>query len=104
MGNMGNLKELIMRRWCAGKGIILVLPWVLVLATGCGRPSSVMHAGDTITGHQYVTPAADDMHITIADLTTGHSGTIILDSSDGPLMPAFDRQQSSRSATHSAGA
>jgi hypothetical protein len=52
-----------------------------------------MHAGDTITDHQYVTPAADGMHITIADLTTGHSGTIILNSSDGPLMPAFDTQQ-----------
>jgi len=53
----------------------------------------VMHAGDTITDHQYVTPAADGMHITITDLTTGHSGTIVLNSSDGPLMPAFDTQK-----------
>lgn len=53
----------------------------------------VMHAGDVITDHQYVTKAADGMHITITDLTTGHSGTIILDSSkDGPLMPAYDKQ------------
>jgi hypothetical protein len=54
----------------------------------------VMHAGDTITDHQYVTAAQDGMHITVTDMTTGHSGTIILNSQvDGPLMPAFDTQQ-----------
>src|SRR5689334_24666030 len=35
----------------------------------------VMHAGDTITDHQYVTAARDGMHITVSDLTTGHAGT-----------------------------
>ncbi len=54
----------------------------------------VMHAGDTITVHYFVTPAADGFHITVTDLATGHSGTIILNSSsDGPLMPAYDTQQ-----------
>ena len=54
----------------------------------------VMHAGDTITDHQYVTGAADGMHITVTDLTTGHSGTIILNSKvDGPLMPAYSVQK-----------
>jgi hypothetical protein len=54
----------------------------------------VMHQGDTITDHQYVTPAADGMHITVTDLTTGHSGTIILNSQvNGPLMPAFSVQK-----------
>ena len=49
-----------------------------------------MHAGDTVTDHQYVTPAADGMHITVSDLTTGHAGTIVLNSKiDGPLMPAY---------------
>jgi hypothetical protein len=52
-----------------------------------------MHAGDTITDHQYVTAAQDGMHITVTDLTTGHAGTIILNSKiDGPLMPAFNTQ------------
>ena len=37
-----------------------------------------MHAGDSITDHQYVTPARDGMHITVTDLTTGRSGTIVL--------------------------
>ncbi|WIG58763.1 MAG: hypothetical protein OJF49_001509 [Ktedonobacterales bacterium] len=54
----------------------------------------VMHAGDTISDHQYITPAADGMHITITDLTTGHSGTIILKSkTDGPLMPGYSNQK-----------
>ncbi len=53
-----------------------------------------MHAGDTITDHQYVTQARDGMHITVTDQTTGHSGTIILNSKiDGPLMPAFGVQK-----------
>jgi hypothetical protein len=53
-----------------------------------------MHAGDTISDHQYVTPAADGMHITVTDTTTGHSGTIVLDSKvDGPLMPAYSVQK-----------
>jgi hypothetical protein len=53
-----------------------------------------LHAGDLMTDHQYITPAADGMHITVTDLTTGHSGTIILNSKvDGPLMPAFSVQQ-----------
>ena len=53
-----------------------------------------MRQGDTITDHQYITPAADGMHITITDLTTGHTGTIVLNSKiDGPLMPAYSVQK-----------
>jgi hypothetical protein len=54
----------------------------------------VMHAGDTITDHQYVTAARDGMHVTVTDVTTGHAGTIVLNSKqDGPLMPAFSTQK-----------
>jgi hypothetical protein len=55
----------------------------------------IMHAGDTITVHYFVTPAADGFHIVVSDLTTGRtSAPIILNSSsDGPLMPAYDTQQ-----------
>jgi hypothetical protein len=54
----------------------------------------LMHAGDTITDHQYITAAKDGMHITVTDKTTGHTGTIILNSKiDGPLMPAFSVQK-----------
>jgi hypothetical protein len=54
----------------------------------------IMHAGDIVTVHYFVTSAADGFHITVTDQTTGPSGTIILNSpSGGPLMPAFDTQQ-----------
>jgi hypothetical protein len=54
----------------------------------------LMHAGDTITDHQYVTAANDGMHITVTDVTTGRAGTIVLDAkADGPLMPAFSVQK-----------
>ena len=53
----------------------------------------VMHAGDTVTVHWYITAAADGWHVTVVDLTTGHEGTIVLNSaSDGPLMPAYSTQ------------
>ncbi len=65
-----------------------------MLTDSDGSGPLVMHAGDTITDHQYVTPAQDGMHITVTDTTTGHSGTIILNSKvDGPLMPAYSTQQ-----------
>jgi hypothetical protein len=54
----------------------------------------LLHAGDTVTDHQYITAAADGMHITVTDLTTGHTGTIVLNSKvDGPLMPAYSVQK-----------
>lgn len=64
-----------------------------MLTDSAGGGPLVMHAGDTITDHQYVTPARDGMHITVTDLNSGHSGTIVLNSKiDGPLMPAFSTQ------------
>lgn len=54
----------------------------------------VMHAGDEITVHWFTTQAKDGFHVTVTDLVTGHSGTIVLNSKhDGPLMPAFDKQE-----------
>jgi hypothetical protein len=47
-----------------------------------------------MTVHFFVTPAADGFHITVTDLMTGHSGTIILNSSaSGPFMPFYDTQE-----------
>jgi hypothetical protein len=63
-----------------------------LLDSKTGAPM-VMNAGDTITDHQYVTAAQDGMHITVSDLTTGHSGTIVLNGHDGPLFPAFNVQK-----------
>ena len=66
---------------------------MLTDGTGNNHPL-IMQAGDTVTVHYFTTDAQDGFHITVTDVTTGGSGTIILNSpSDGPLMPAFDTQQ-----------
>jgi hypothetical protein len=53
----------------------------------------VMQGGDTITIHFYMASPTDGWHVTVQDLTSGHSGTIVLDSQYGPLQPAFSTQQ-----------
>ena len=64
-----------------------------MLTNGSSNAPLVMHAGDTIQVHYFVTAAKDGWHINVQDLTTGQSGTIVLNSkSDGPLMPAYDTQ------------
>jgi hypothetical protein len=64
---------------------------MLTDGTGPKHPL-IMHAGDTITVHWFTTPAQDGFHVTVSDLTTQASGTIVLNSSAGPLMPAFNTQ------------
>jgi hypothetical protein len=65
---------------------------MLTDGTGPNAPL-IMSAGDTITVHWFTTPAQDGFHVTVTDVTTGGSGTIVLNSSNsGPLMPAFDTQ------------
>jgi len=65
---------------------------MLTDGTGQNNPL-IMHAGDTVTVHWYTTPAQDGFHVTVTDLNTGRSGTIVLNSQqDGPLMPAYDTQ------------
>jgi hypothetical protein len=53
----------------------------------------VMHGGDTVTIHFFMASPSDGWHVTISDLTTGRTGTIVLDSKYGPLQPAFSAQQ-----------
>jgi hypothetical protein len=65
-----------------------------MLKDGSSNNPLLMNAGDTLTIHWYTTSANDGFHVTVSDLTTGHSGTIVLNSrTDGPLMPAFDTQE-----------
>jgi hypothetical protein len=65
-----------------------------MLTTGAAHSPLLMHAGDTITIHFFVTPARDGWHIAVKDETTGGSGTIVLNSKKaGPLMPEFNRQK-----------
>ncbi len=54
----------------------------------------VMHQGDRVTVRFFVTAAQDGWHITVTDLTTSQSGTIVLASKqDGPLMPSYSVQK-----------
>jgi hypothetical protein len=65
---------------------------MLTDGTGPTNPL-IMHAGDTVTVHWFTTAPQDSLHVTVTDLTTNGSGTIVLNSSStGPLMPAFDTQ------------
>jgi hypothetical protein len=53
----------------------------------------VMNAGDTIKIHFYVGAPGPGWNINVADVTTGQSGTITLNSKYGPMLPAFDTQE-----------
>ena len=65
-----------------------------MLTNGATSAPLVMHSGDTVTVHYFVTSAKDGWHINVSDATTGRSGTIVLNSkSDGPLMPSFSTQK-----------
>ena len=64
-----------------------------MLTTGSKHQPLVMHAGDTIDIHFHVVSQTQGWHIDVTDETTGGSGTIVLNSADGPLLPAFDTQQ-----------
>jgi hypothetical protein len=63
------------------------------LHDGTSKSPLVMSAGDTIQIHFYVTSPTQGWNITVTDLTTGHSGTIVLNSKYGPLLPLFSTQQ-----------
>ena len=52
-----------------------------------------MHAGDTIDLHFHVVSQNQGWHIDVTDESTGGAGTIVLNSADGPLLPAFDTQE-----------
>jgi len=52
-----------------------------------------MSAGDTIRIHFFVASPTQGWHIHVTDVTTGHSGTIVLNSKYGPMLPAFSAQK-----------
>lgn len=63
------------------------------LYDGSSHAPLVMNAGDTIQIHFFVASQSQGWNITVSDLTTGHSGTIVLNSKYGPLLPLFSTQQ-----------
>lgn len=56
------------------------------------RDPMVMNAGDQITIHFHLGAQGDGWHVDVADANTGQSGTIVLNSASGPLLPAFSTQ------------
>src|SRR5260370_2012781 len=63
------------------------------LFDGSSNRPLVMNAGDTIRIHFFVVSPSVGWYIHVTDLSTGHDGTIVLNSKYGPLLPAFDKQQ-----------
>ena len=63
------------------------------LYDGSSHAPLVMNAGDTIQVHFFVASQSQGWNIVVSDLTTGHSGTIVLNSKYGPLLPLFSAQK-----------
>ena len=63
------------------------------LRDGSTTSPLVMSAGDTIQIHFHLGSPGQGWNITVTDKTTGHSGTIVLNSKYGPLLPLFSTQQ-----------
>jgi hypothetical protein len=63
------------------------------LYDGSSKQPLVMNAGDTVRIHFFVVSQSEGWHVQVSDLTTGHSGVIVLNSKYGPLLPAFSTQQ-----------
>jgi len=65
-----------------------------MLPHGTSGNPLVMHSGDVLTIHYFTTKAKDGWHIKVTDLTTGDSGSIVLNSPvAGALNPAFGVQK-----------
>jgi hypothetical protein len=63
------------------------------LYNGSSKKPLVMSAGDTIKIHFFVASPTEGWHINVTDVTTAQSGTIVLNSKYGPLLPAFSAQK-----------
>src|SRR5215469_4565940 len=63
------------------------------LFAGHSNKPLVMNAGDTIRVHFFEVSQHVGWFVHVSDLSTGGSGTIVLNSRYGPLLPAFNKQQ-----------
>ncbi len=64
-----------------------------MFTNGAKHQAMLMHAGDTIDIHFHVVSQSKGWHIDVTDETTNQTGTIVLNSADGPLLPAYDKQE-----------
>jgi hypothetical protein len=63
------------------------------LYDGTSKSPLVMSAGDIVRIHFHLGTAGQGRNVTVTDVTTGHSGTIVLNSKHGPLLPLYATQQ-----------
>ena len=63
------------------------------LLAGHSNKPLVMSAGDTIRVHFFVGSKSQGWFVRVTDLNTHGSGTIVLNSQYGPLLPAYDTQE-----------
>lgn len=63
-----------------------------MLTTGSKHEPLVMYAGDTIQLHFHLGAPGDGWHVDVTDETTGGSGTVVLTSPYGPILPVFSTQ------------
>lgn len=58
------------------------------LFNGSSSRPLVMNAGDTIRIHFFVSSPGQGWNISVADVITGQSGTIVLNCKYGPMLPS----------------
>lgn len=68
-----------------------------MLTTGSKHAAMVMYAGDTIDLHFHLGAPGDGWHVDVHDEQTGDTGTIVLTSPYGPILPVFDTNETGNS-------
>ncbi len=63
------------------------------LFNGSSKSALVMNGGDTVQIHFFMASQSEGWNVKVSDVTTGQSGTIVLNSKYGPLQPLFSTQQ-----------
>ena len=64
-----------------------------MLTTGAKHAPLVMHAGDTIDLHFHLGNAGEGWHVDVTDEATNQSGTVVLNSAAGPIVPVYDTNE-----------
>jgi hypothetical protein len=63
-----------------------------MLTTGAKHAPLVLYAGDTIRLHFHLGAPGEGWHVDVLDETTNASGTVVLQSQYGPILPVFTTQ------------
>ncbi len=64
-----------------------------MLTTGSKHSAMLMHAGDTIDLHFHLGAAGEGWNVDVRDETTTETGTIVLNTKLGPIVPVFDKNE-----------